>query len=474
MNQISNTRLAAPLVASLLLGACATPPAAIPGIAAPAQYKHAQVLGEGKWKDAAPAEAHDRGEWWKVFGDATLDQLVAEATESNPGLAVAAARLKQARALAGMAAAERLPRLEAQAGAARSRMPQVQRGAATSLQANLGASYEIDLFGRLAAGANAARADASASEGTWRSVMLALQVDVAQSYLALRSLDSELRIASGEIALREKTAALIQRRHELGDLGAADLARARTELSVARAQLHELQRQRAVAENALAVLLGKPASSFRLATTPDEGATQLPVIPAGLPSSLLERRPDVSAAASAVIAAGARVGAARAARFPLLRLTATGGGASADVGEVFKWSARSWALGAWAAVPLFDGGSNRANVNRSEAVLEEATAAYRRVVLDAFAEVEDSLASLRELAAQSLELEYAVENARRSVVLAGSAFDAGSVSYLHLLDAQRALADVERGANRVRRERAATTVALIRALGGGWSAHIHQ
>lgn len=469
MNHITMTRLAAALVASLLLGACAAPPGAIPAVAAPAQYKYATAPDDGSWKLADPAEAQQRGEWWTVFEDPTLDRLVGEAAVANPGLAVAAARLKQARALAGVAAAARFPRLDAEAGAVRTRPPQVGQQNPTTIHANLGASYEPDLFGRLAHENDAARADANASEATWRSVLLALQADVAQVYFLLRSLDTELRIAGSDIALREKTVALVQRRQELGDLGGADLARARTELSVARAHLHELQRQRAVAENRLAVLLGRPAPGFQLPAAAVESPPRLPAIPAGLPSSLLERRPDVSAAAAAVIAAGARVGAARAARFPVFRLTAAAGGASSELGEVLKWSARSWALGAWAAVPLLDGGSNRANIASSEAALEEAASAYRKAAVGAFAEVEDCLAGLRTLNNEAAELQLALDSARHTVALASRAFEAGNVSYLHLLDAQRALAQVERDANRVRRDRAAATVSLIRALGGGWT-----
>jgi multidrug efflux system outer membrane protein len=260
------------------------------------------------------------------------------------------------------------------------------------------------------------------------------------------------------------------RRFELGDIGEFDLARAKTELSTARAEAIGLQRQRATAEHALAVLLGKPASAFSAPARPLNDATALPVIPAGLPSSLLERRPDIASAQRSMEAANARIGVARAAMFPALSIGADGGGVAGTFADVFKWSSRSWLLGAALSMPLIDGGRNRNNVARSEAALEEAVGSYRQSVLTAFAEVEDNLAGLRVLAGQSAEIDAAVVSARRSAELAQKLYDAGRSSYLELLDAQRNLANVERGAVQLRGDRAVTTVALVRALGGGWDA----
>jgi multidrug efflux system outer membrane protein len=194
----------------------------------------------------------------------------------------------------------------------------------------------------------------------------------------------------------------------------------------------------------------------------------MPSIPAGLPSSLLERRPDVVAAQRAMEASNARIGVARAAMFPALTLSAAGGGVGGSVSDVFAWSSRSWVLGALLSAPLIDGGRNRANVTRSEAALEESVAAYRQSVLVAFAEVEDNLAGLRILSAQAAEIDAALVSARRAADLAQKLYDAGRSSYLDLLDAQRNLAAVERSAVQLRGNRAVTTVALIRALGGGW------
>jgi multidrug efflux system outer membrane protein len=259
------------------------------------------------------------------------------------------------------------------------------------------------------------------------------------------------------------------RRFELGDIGEFDLARAKTELAQARAEAIGLQRQRATAEHALAVLLGKPVASFGLPSRPLADADQLPVIPAGLPSTLLERRPDIAAAQKAMEAANARIGVARAAMFPAVRLGASAGGAAGAAGDVLAWSARSWLLGAALALPVIDGGRNRAEVARSEAALEESVGAYRQRVLVAFAEVEDNLAGLRILADQDSQVEQAVVSARRSADLAQKLYDAGRTGYLELLDAQRNLAQVERNAVQLRGERAVTTVALVRALGGDWA-----
>jgi multidrug efflux system outer membrane protein len=196
----------------------------------------------------------------------------------------------------------------------------------------------------------------------------------------------------------------------------------------------------------------------------------LPLIPAGLPSTLLERRPDIASAQRTMEAANARIGVARAAMFPALSIGANGGGVAGTVADVFKWSSRSWLLGAALSMPLIDGGRNRSNVVRSEAALEEAVGSYRQSVLTAFAEVEDNLAGLRILAGQGAEIEQALVSARRSADLAQKLYDAGRSGYLELLDAQRNLAAVERSAVQLRGDRAVTTVALIRALGGGWDA----
>ena len=480
-------RGATPLLAALLLTACAAPEFKQPAVTVPTAFKESaqpsleavQRAADGStWKQAQPAEAQPRGEWWRVFNDPALDGLIGEATANNQSLAVAAARVKQARAIAGIAEADRVPQIGVGVGAQRARLSPLEANAApgtaiapaTSYRAQLSASYEVDLFGRVSSNVAAARGDAGAVEATYRSVLLSLQADVAQTYFRLRSLDAELDTVNRTVALREESVRVTERRFKLGDIGEFDLARARTELSTARAEAIGLQRQRANSEHALAVLLGKPAAAFAAPSRPLSDADALPVIPAGLPSALLERRPDIASAQRTMEAANARIGVARAAMFPALDISAAGGGVGTSLADVFKWSSRSWLLGATLGMPLIDGGRNRANITRSEAALDEAVGSYRQSVLAAFAEVEDNLSGLRVLAGQSAELEAAVVSARRSADLAQKLYDAGRGSYLELLDARRNLASVERGAVQLRGDRALTTVALIRALGGGWDA----
>lgn len=465
-----------PLLAALILAGCAAPELRAPQIDIPAAFKQSAGPEAARWKPAQPAEAQARGEWWKAFNDAALDRLIDDATAANASLAAAAARVKQARALAGIAEADRVPSVNAQLGPQRARastvalgLPQGARVApATAWQGGLTASYEVDLFGRIAGNVSAAQADAAASEATYRSVLLALQADVAQTYFRLRAADAELALLNRTVGLREENVRINQRRYELGDIGELDLTRARTELATTRADAIALERLRAQLEHALAVLLGKPAAAFDARRNPLLEGTALPGIPAGLPSALLERRPDIAAAQRTMIAANARIGTAKSAGFPALRLTAAGGGESADLSDLFQWSSRSWMIGALLSLPVIDGGRTKANVARSEAALEESVAGYRQSVLTAFAEVEDNLVGLRTLSGQAQAIEDALTAARRSAELADKLYEAGRSGYLDVLDAQRNLATVERSAVQLRGARATTTVALIRSLGGGW------
>jgi multidrug efflux system outer membrane protein len=470
------------LLAALLLTACAAPEFKQPAMEVPAAFKEAatpvRTAADGStWKAAQAAEAQPRGEWWLAFNDPALTELIAEATKANANLAVAAARVKQARAIAGIAEADRIPQVGMRAGAQRQQQSDVALGlpAGTPVapgnvfSASLTASYDVDLFGRVSSNVSAARNDAASVEATYRSVLLSVQADVAQTYFRLRATDAELETLNRTVQTREENVKVNQRRFDLGDIGEFDLSRAKTELATSRAEAIGLQRQRVTTEHALAVLLGKPAASYTAGVSPLLDTALLPVIPAGLPSSLLERRPDIASAQRTMEASNARIGVARSAMFPSLVLNANAGGASGNtVAEVFKWSSRSWVLGALMSMPLIDGGRNKANISRSEAALEESVGTYRQSVLVAFAEVEDNLAGLRILAGQTAQIDDAVVSARRSADLAQKLYTAGRSSYLDLLDAQRNLAAVERSAVQLRGSRAVTTVALIRALGGGW------
>jgi multidrug efflux system outer membrane protein len=477
----------APLLAALLLTACAAPEFKQPAVAVPSAFKESQELlanpaqvqtaADGtRWKQAQPAEQQARGEWWLAFNDPALTQLIGEATKANANLAVAAARVKQARAIAGIAEADRIPQVGVGVGAQRARSSPLELGLPqgtpvspqTSYSARLTASYEVDLFGRVSSNVSAARNDAATVEANYRSVLLSLQADVAQTYFRLRATDAELATLDDTVHLREENVKVNQRRFDLGDIGEFDLSRAKTELATSRAEAIGLQRQRVTTEHALAVLLGQPAANFTAGVSPLLDSSLMPAIPAGLPSTLLERRPDITAAQRTMEASNARIGVARAAMFPALNINAAAGGVGGTFAEVFKWSSRSWVLGALMSAPLIDGGRNKNNVIRSEAALEESVASYRQSVLVAFSEVEDNLAGLRILAGQTREIDDAVVSARRSADLAQKLYNAGRSSYLDLLDAQRNLSAVERNAVQLRGNRAVTTVALIRALGGGW------
>ena len=469
----------APILAALLLTACAAPEFKQPVIDTPAAFKESQTYtaADGsRWKQAQPADQQPRGAWWLAFNDSALNALIDQATEANASLAVAAARVKQARAIAGIAEADRSPQVGVNAGVQRARHSDQELrlpagtpvAPQTSYSAHLTASYEVDLFGRVASSVAAARGDAGAAQANYRSVLLSLQADVAQAYFRLRATDAELATLAETVHLREENVKVNQRRFDLGDIGEFDLSRAKTELSTTRADAVGLQRQRATTEHALAVLLGKPAASFNAAANPLQDGTLLPAIPAGLPSTLLERRPDIAAAQRAMEASNARIGVARAAMFPALNLGASAGGVAGTFADVFSTGGQSWLLGALLSAPLLDGGRNQANIARSQAALEESVAGYRQTVLSAFAEVEDNLAGLRILGGQTADIDDALVSARRAADLAQKLYNGGRSSYLDLLDAQRNLAAVERSAVQLRGNRAVTTVALIRALGGGW------
>jgi multidrug efflux system outer membrane protein len=432
--------------------------------AAPAQFKEG-----GRWTAAAPAESQPRGEWWKAFADPVLDDLVARADRSNASIQVAAARLAQARSLARTTDADRMPQVGVDAGV--SRVGGIVNGTGGparsfgSVGANLG--YELDLFGKLSRASDAARLDVQARAGLLQSARLLVQAEVAQTYLALRALDVERALVRSTVVAYRGTYDLTERRYRAGDLAELDVTRARTEVAATESEAIALDRRRAQIEHALAVLVGEVSSTFALPVT--EWDTTLPVIPAGVPSTVLARRPDVSAAQSGMLAAQQRVGVAKAAWFPDIALTATGGYASSDLGDLFKWSARAWGVGALLSLPIFDGGRREAGVQNASAQLDEAVARYREQVLVAFRDVEDQLSALRLLSEQADAQSQAVASATRTTTLSDVRYRNGLVSQLDLLDARRSELRNRRQALQVRAAQYEATVGLVRALGGGWS-----
>jgi multidrug efflux system outer membrane protein len=456
-----------PLAAALLLAGCATalPPAPDP-IDPPPRFKEVQE----HWTTAEPAEARDRGNWWQAFRDPALDELIERAASRNTDIQLAAARLAQARALVQSAQADRMPQANAGLGVQRGMGANTtgSRQPSTLVQGGASLSYEVDLFGRLAHARNAAKLDAQAREALLHSTQLLVQAELAQTYLALRATDTELALVRDTAIAYEQTLRLTQRRYEAGDVAELDVIRIQTELAATEAEVHALRRGRAELEHALAVLVGEPASAFTLA--PVAGGTALPVIPAGVPATVLARRPDVAAAQSTLLAAQARVGVAKAAWFPNVALTADAGYASPDLGDLFRWSSRAWALGALASVPLLDGGRREAGVRNAQAQLDAAAANHRQQVLNALREVEDQLSALRLLQEQAQAQERAVHAAQRASAISETRYRNGLVSQLELLDARRNELLNRRQAQHVAATQRQATVRLIRALGGGWDA----
>jgi len=457
----------AAFMAALVLNACTTPPTTpSANIDVPASFRE----GDIRWMAAAPAEAQLRGTWWKAFADPALDALIARAASNNTSIELAAARLTQARSLARGADANRLPQLGLRAGVARQGGPLINaaggQGTLTTLTGDL--SYELDLFGRLSQASTAAALDAQSREALLRSTQLLVQADVAQNYLSLRAIDAERDLVRGTLAAYRETVDISERRFQAGSIAELDVVRVRAELASIESDALALDRRRAELEHALAVLVGEPAPSFQLA--PQEWTTALPVIPAGVPSTVLTRRPDVSAAQRSLQASQARLGVASAAWFPTLSLTSSGGYASPDIGDLLKASMRAWSVGALLAMPLFDGGRREAGIQNAQGELAASLASYREQILVAFREVEDQLSALRLLADQSNVQSQAVALSSRASVLAESRYRSGLASQLDVLDARRTDLRNRRTALQVRAARYQATVALVRALGGGWEA----
>ncbi|HEY4065979.1 MAG TPA: efflux transporter outer membrane subunit [Burkholderiaceae bacterium] len=453
------------LVAALLLAGCASSanftPTAAP--AAPAAFKEL----DARAATAAKADVPAGGRWWAVFADPVLDGLIGHADRDNTGIQLAAARLAQARAFLREADAEKLPQIGIGAGAARGN--NLIPGATvptTILSAGPSVSWEPDLFGRLAKASDAATLDAAARAALLQGARLAVESNVAQTYFVLRALDDERALVRETVAAYRDTLHLTERRYAAGDVAELDLARVQAEVAATESQALALDRRRAQTEHALAVLLGATPSGFTLAEA--EWRTALPSVPAGIPSTVLTRRPDVSAAQSEMRAAQARVGVAQAAWFPDVALTANGGFASTDLGDLFKWSARSWGIGALLSLPVFDGGRREAGLQNANALWDAAAASYREQVLTAFQDVEDQLSELRLLTDQAGAQTQAVDAASRATVLSNSRYRNGFVSQLEFLDARRSELANRRQAVQLRAAQYQATVGLIRALGGGW------
>jgi NodT family efflux transporter outer membrane factor (OMF) lipoprotein len=470
---LSPLRRLLPLALIALLPACSLAPTYKQPDVGPLPQAYAGQTSEGLWSPAHPADTADRGAWWSVYHDPTLDHLESQLDTSNPSLAVALARYDASRAIVGELRSAEYPQLGVDANTSRNRQSN-NRPLRGSNQPNeysadtlgFGVGYELDLWGRVRNEVAAGKAEAAAAAGDLASVKLSLEAQLADLYVRLRGYDVQDRILKDTLDAYQQGLDLTQRRFEGGIASGLDVARAKNQLSDAQAQVSEVEAQRTLTEHAIASLVGVPASSFSLpaANTPIE----VPAIPLGVPSQLLERRPDIAAAERRVFAANAEIGVARAAFFPRLSLAAAFGWQDTGMGSLLSAGNRYWALGPDLAMTLFDGGLRRSKVQAAQANLDAAAGEYRGIVLGAFQQVEDNLTLLQQLGKEAHQEDDAASAARDSQTIATNRYREGAVNYLDVVTAQTAELQAERNAEQVRTRRLQASVDLIRALGGGW------
>ena len=438
-----------------------------PDIALPAAFS------SGASSEAQPAPLPDA--WWQLYGDPKLDALIEEAYANNQDLALAAARIDESRALLGLADADRKPRVDASGSAAQIERTREALGVPPGFPIDVdrgqfgisvGASYEFDLWGRYARGSEAARADLLATVEGQRVVRLSLAAEIALAYADLLVADRQLEISNDTVATRRESVDLQKLRLDAGTISELDLAQAEAELAATEAAIPAIARFRRQTEDRLAVLLG------RIGGTVERGGLDrfnLPEIPAGLPSDLLVRRPDVQVAEARLIAANARLAVAKTNLFPRLSLTASGGLESTELAKLFTSPAGVWQLALSVLQPLFDAGRNRRGIDAASARERQALALYLRSVQSAFADVEDALVARESGAQERGALERQVEALARARRLATIRYEAGDSSYLEVLDSERALFRSQLEWLRSRRDELAASIGMFRALGGGWA-----
>ena len=463
-------------LAGLTLAGCTLGPQyARPQATVPAGFKEAGLL-----KAAVPADQLPKGAWWTVFADPELNALQEQAQRNSPRLQAAAARVDQARALAGVVDANAWPTLELVPIASRYRVSGNRPDQPSKVPGNteyttdrfvlpLYASYEVDLWGKLRRQRESASARVEASQAAYGTVLLTLQAEIAQTYFALRAAREDLRILVNNLELRRKALDLVAARIRSGLATEFDLARLEAEVATTQGELEAAARRSVELQYALAVLVGETPESFALTEQPLSPASAPPEIPVGLPSDLLERRPDVAEAERLLIARNAEIGVAETAFFPSIKLTGAAGFESAELSDLLDGDSAIWALAGSLTQPLFDGGRNRANLERAQAVWRENVALYRDRLLVAFREVDDALAGLRYLEAQHAALSRAVASAEKAERLATSRYRSGLSLVLDVIDAQRVRLQTERQRLQTTTQRMLVSVALVRALGGGWS-----
>jgi len=446
---------------SVWLGGCAVgPDYERPEIESPESYEE-QINQGATFANAA---------WWTIFEDAELNRLITTALDENKDLAIAAARVEEARARAGFARGDFYPQIGVNASGQRGNQLEAIFPD-TGIQNNYGLTadlaWEIDLFGRIRRSSEAARADLLASEYARRTVYIALIADVANAYFLVRDLDARLEIATRTLAARHDSTELIRARFNKGTTPMLDVNQAEIQEAQAAADLASFEREVVQAQNLVSILVGRnPGTISRGGALADLTAT--PAVPAGLPSELLERRPDILAAEQQLAAQVARIGVAQALRFPQLSLTGTAGLASNDLSNLIDSDASIWNLGANLFQPLFTGGKNKQRVEIEKARAEQLLKQYELTVLQSFREVEDALVAIRTYRDETAAREMQTRAATNAAMLSRARYNGGVTSYLEVLDTERSLFQAELATSEVRRARLESIVSLYKALGGGW------
>ena len=467
MDLLPHRALLAPVAAALLLGACAAGPDYVrPSVDVPAAFKE----GAG-WKTAEPKPAESHQAWWESFRDPVLSALMADAERANQNLRVAEAQYRAARALADAAHAGLLPSVGASAGAQRARTNIGGVKLANTFNLAADASWEPDLWGSVRRSIEAGDAGAQASADDLAAVRLSIQAALAQDYFQLRTTDQQRELYAATTAAYARSLQLAQAQHRAGVALLSDVALAESQLTTAQAQAVDLDAQRSQLEHAIAILTGRAPTAFSLAATTAASGTDagVPAAPPGLPSELLERRPDIAAAERRVAQANANIGIARAAYFPSLTLSASGGFGAPGLGSLFDTPSRVWSLGATLAQTVFDGGLRRAHDAQAVATYDAAVAEYKQTVLAGFQQVEDNLVALSVLDREAELQAQAVKAAQLAERLALSQYRAGTATYLSVITAQTLSLTNQRAAVQLRGRQLAASVGLITATGGGWT-----
>ena len=461
---------------ALVLGACGSVGTdhRRPDVETPAAFQNT-----GPWKTAAPAELIARGEWWSVFNDPVLDDLQARAKRRNPTLAAYAARVDQARAIAGIAGSFQYPEVAIGGTVGRYRasenrpdQPEKRPGnrayESNAYRVPLTVGYELDLWGRVRRLTEAARARADASLAEYQTAALTLESEIAIQYIRLRQTGEERRLLDKNLALQRKARDLVVVRRKGGLANELDVARIEAEVSLTESAAEDARRRYDDLELALSTLIGELPEAFRVPDGPF--AMTPPAVPVGLPADLMERRPDVAEAERTLAARNAEIGVSKAAYFPAIRLTGSLGFESDELSQFLNQDSLIWSLGASLFQPVFNAGRIGFDVERAKAAHAEAVANYRGRLLRAFREVESTLASLRTLDDQARFQAQARDHAGKAVRIADARYRVGLVIVLEVIDAQRASLRAEREALAVQGNQLVTTVSLVKALGGGWAA----